>query len=51
MTPLGALSRIDRIITIEFTEKTNVITVINGEAGLDDIIKTEPQIFGNISDN
>lgn len=51
VTPLGALSRIDRIITIEFTEKTNVITVMNGEAGLDDIIKTEPQIFGNISDN
>lgn len=51
VAPLGALSKIDRIITIEFTEKAGVITAINGEAGLDDIIKTEPQIFGNISDN
>lgn len=51
VTPLGALSKIDRIITVEFTEKAKVITIVTGESGLDDVIKTEPQIFGNRLDN
>jgi len=49
-TPLGALSRIDRILTITFAAKEQSI-IIKSNADQKDSIITEPQLFGTVLEN
>jgi len=49
-TPLGALSRIDRILTITFIPKDSV-TIIQSNIDQKDSIITEPQLFGTNLEN
>ncbi len=50
-TPLGALSRIDRILTITFTEKEGEITTVVTSLDSSGSIITEPQLFATNMEN
>lgn len=44
IVPLGALSKVDRILTIEFKEKTNTIVSVGGVES--ELVITNPGLFG-----